>query len=149
SGQNCAFYNGGVTGSITVNGGQLALTGTTVKGNVSVQGSSGFSIGPGTTIGGNLSIQSVASGSKANQIWQTQVNGNVELLTNAIPILIGSPQNACAGNTFMGNVSVMSNTAPISVFDNIVSGTLSCSGNTSITGGRDTAKKMTGQCSAF
>src|SRR5205823_8670605 len=68
AGQNCAFYSGGVTGNIAVNGGHLALTNASVGGNVSIQGAAAFSIGPGTTISGHLAIQNVASGSTLSEV---------------------------------------------------------------------------------
>ena len=149
SGQNCAFYAGGVTGKITVNGGHLALTNATVTGGISIQGSSGFSIGPGSTIGGTLTIESVASGSAASRMCETNVNGNVLVSSNAIPILIGSPQNTCFGNTIGGSVQILSNTSAVSFFDNTVTKSVACSLNHKISGGGDTAQKLGGQCAAF
>jgi len=54
AGQNCMFVGGGVTGNVSVNGGSLAFTNANVRGSMTLQGSTGFSIGTGTTIGGNL-----------------------------------------------------------------------------------------------
>jgi hypothetical protein len=149
SGQNCAFYGGGVNGNISVNGGHLALSNSTVSGNVSVQGGSGFSFGPGTNIQKNLSIQNVGSGSTASQICQATVSGNLEISGNAIPIQIGNPQNFCFGSSFGKNVDISGNTAPVTVYENTVGKNLSCSGNTSITGGGNTAQQKGGQCAGF
>ncbi len=149
AGQNCAFYSGGVSGNISVNGGNLALTNATVTGNMSIQGGSAFSIGQGTKIGGNLAIQNVASGSTTSQICQANVAGNLEVSTNAIPINIGSFQNACFGNSVGGNLDIQSNTMAIGVYDNNVGKNLSCSSNSSIAGSGNTAGKKTGQCSGF
>ena len=149
AGQNCAFYSGGVSGNVSVNGGNLALTNATVTGNMSIQGGSAFSIGPGTTIGGNLAIQNVASGSTTSQVCQANVAGNLEVSMNAIPISIGSFQNGCFGNSVGGNVDIQSNTMAIGVYDNTVAKNLSCSSNSSIAGSGNTARKKTGQCSGF
>ena len=149
AGQNCAFFGGGISGSVSVNGGSLALTNATVTGNLSIQGPSAFSIGPGTSINGNLSIQNVGSASTTSQICQANLAGNLDISNNAIPILIGSPQAFCFGNSFGNNVDLQGNTAAISFYDNSVGKNLSCSNNSSITGGADTAQKKQGQCSLF
>jgi hypothetical protein len=149
AGQNCSFYSGGVSGNVAVNGGNLALTNATVTGNMSIQGPSAFSLGPGTTINGNLAIDKVASGSSMSRICQTNVGGNLQISTSAIPILIGSPQASCYSNSFGGNVDIEGNTAAISFYENHVAKNLSCSGNSSITGGGNTAQKKEGQCATF
>ena len=149
AGQNCAFYSGGVTGNVVVNGGHLALTNATVTGNMSIQGGSGFSIGAGTAINGNLTIQNVASGSSAGMICQAQVGGNLQVSNNAIPIDIGLPQVFCYGNSFSGNVDIQGNTAAVAFNDNAIAKNLSCSGNASISGSGNIAAKKTGQCSGF
>jgi len=149
AGQNCAFYGGGVTGSITVNGGSLALNNAAVGGSLSIQGPSAFSIGPGATIGGNLAIQSTASGSSTSRICEAAVSGNLQALNNAIPIQIGSTDPFCWGNSVGGNLLVQGNTAAIGVYNNIVGKNLSCLSNASITGGGNSAQKKDGQCSAF
>ena len=47
-------------------------------------------------------------------------------------------------------LTITSNTAPIQVYENDVEKNLSCSNNTSITGGGNLAqKKKTGQCASF
>jgi hypothetical protein len=149
SGQNCAFFGGAVNGNVSVNGGHIALSNSTVSGHMAIQGGSGFSVGPGTKIGGNLSIQNVASGSAASQICQATVSGNLEISANAIPIRIGNPQSSCFGSSFGKNVDISGNTASVTVYDNTVGKTLSCSGNTSITGAGNNAQKKGGQCAEF
>jgi len=134
---------------VAVNGGHVALSNSTVTGNMAVQGGSGFSFGPGTKIAGNLSIQNVASGSAASQICQATVSGNLNISGNAIPIQIGNPQNSCFGSSFGKNVDITGNTASVTVYDNTVGKNLSCSGNTSITGGGNSAQQKGGQCAGF
>jgi hypothetical protein len=149
AGQNCAFYFGGVTGNVSVIGGNFAATGGNITGNVSIQGATGFSIGAGTAIAGNLTIQNVASASTTNQVCGTTVTGNVNVSANAVPITIGSTDISCLGNSFGANVGITSNTAPIQVYENDVKKSLSCSSNTSIAGGGNLAQKKTGQCAGF
>ena len=149
AGQNCVFVGGGVSGNAVVSGGNLALTNANVTGSIAIQGPSAFSIGPGTTVQGNLSIHNVASGSTMSGICQAKVGGNLEVYTNAIPISIGCPQNFCYGNSVGGTLTIQGNTAPITVYENSVGKNLSCSNNTSIKGGANSAQKKTGQCAAF
>ena len=148
AGQNCAFYAGGVSGNISVNGGNLLLAGATVTGNMSIQGGAAFGIGPGTTINGSLSIVNVA-GAAASQICQSSVGGNLQVSNNSIPIAIGLPQTSCSPNSFGKNVEIQGNRAPIAFNDNTVAKSLTCSQNASISGGGNTADKKTGQCSGF
>jgi large repetitive protein len=149
AGQNCAFFGGGVNGNVAVNGGHIALSNSTVSGNMTVQGGSGFSFGPGTKIAGTLSIQNVGSGSTASQICQATVSGNLEISGNAIPIQIGNPQNSCSGSFFLKNVDISGNTGSVTFYDNTVVKNLTCSANTSITGGGNTAQQKGGQCANF
>jgi hypothetical protein len=150
AGQNCTFLgNGGITGNVTMNGGNLVLANAQVTGNMQIQGTSAFSIGPGATIGGNLNIQNVASGVSMNQICGATVSGNVAVSANATPVEIGSPDSSCPGNSFGKNFSVTNNTAATGVYNNNVVKNLSCTNNTSITGGGNSASSKQGQCAAF
>jgi hypothetical protein len=150
AGQNCMFVGGGITGNVTQNGGNLALTNATVTGNIAIQGSAAFSLGPRTTINGNLVVQNVASGSSMNQICGTHVDGNMQVSQNATPIQIGSAlPDSCPGNFVGGNLAVDYNTAAAAVFNNGVTKNLECGSNTSITGGGNTARSKQGQCAGF
>jgi hypothetical protein len=149
AGQNCAFFGGNVKGNVNVSGGQLSLTNTSVTGNMAIQGSTGFSIGAGVSISGNLTIQNTASGSTANQICGAKVGGNLLVSGNAIPVEIGSTSIACMGNSFGSNVTLDSNTGAVQVYNNAIQKSLSCSGNSTITGSGNSAGKKTGQCAAF
>jgi hypothetical protein len=148
-GQNCSFYSGGVTGNVTVNGGNLVLTKATVTGNLTIQGSSSFSIGQGTSITGNLTISQVASGSTASEICGVTIGGNLIIDSNAIPMMVGSPVDFCWSNVIGQNATIQNNTAEVTVNDNDVKKNLSCTGNAHITGSTNTAAKKLGQCSAF
>jgi hypothetical protein len=149
AGQNCSFIGGTIDGSITVVGGSLSLLNTTVTGSVAIQGTSAFSLGRGTTINKNLSIKEVASGSTLGRVCQAQIGGNLEVVSNAIPISIGAPLNGCYGNTIGGNAEVSGNTAATSVYDNLVGKNLSCMSNSSLSGGNNAAQRKSGQCAAY
>jgi hypothetical protein len=144
------FVGGGISGNVTVNGGSLALTNAKITGNVSVRGGSAFSFGNGSEVFGNLDIQNVASGSTANQICGAKLDGNVQLSMNATPIQIGSLSgSSCFGSSFGGNLTINGNTGAMTLYNNSVNKNLSCSNNTSITGGGNAAEKKIGQCSNF
>jgi hypothetical protein len=151
AGQNCSFVGGGgITGNVTVNGGNLTVTNGTITGNVQIQGAASFSFGTGTAINGNLEIQNVASGSAMNQICGTQILGNVQVSSNATPLQFGARSLvSCPGNFVGGNLAIENNTGAIAVYDNAVQKNLTCSNNTSITGAGNTASKELGQCSNF
>jgi len=69
---------------------------------------------------------------------------------DASPLQIGSTSpGSCAGNAIGGNASINVNSGAIALYDNSVTGTLSCSANKSITGGGNTAKSKLGQCKSF
>jgi hypothetical protein len=151
AGQNCSFMGGGrIAGNVKVNGGNFAIANAKVIGNVSIKGGSAFSFGEGSNVTGNIAIQNVASGSTTNQICGAKLEGNVQLSTNAIPIQIGSlSDSSCFSNFFAGNVAISGNTGAVTIYNNSVMQNLSCSNNTSITGGGNAARKKKGQCSNF
>ena len=149
AGQNCLFVNGGVDGNVSVTGGNLVLQEAKVTGNAAISGSSTFSILPGTQIQGNLNIRDIASETTTNQVCGIKLGGNAAVSSNASPIQIGSSDGSCLGNSVSGNFSIANNTAPTQVYNNTVDKNLSCSGNTSITGGGDSAGTKKGQCAAF
>ena len=169
AGQNCTFVNGGATGNVVENGGNLTLTQSQVGGNVQIMGGT-FTIGPGSTVGGNLQIQNLPTGTGPNQVCGTTVNGNLQFQTSGTALLIGSTNPAScagnnvggdlqvqnntaattvAGNTVGGNLQDNNNTAPTQVFTNMIANNLQCAGDTSITGGGNTARSKQGQCSTF
>jgi hypothetical protein len=132
-----------------VSGGNFGLSNGKVTGNVLIQGGAAFSVGKGAEVTGNLTVQNLSSGS-GNQICGAKVGGNLLVSANAVGIQIGSQDIACLGNAVGNNLTVQNNTAPIKVYDNHITKSLSCSGNTSIAGaGNVTGKKGTGQCSTF
>lgn len=150
AGQNCRFVSGGVTGDVLMTGGNFAFANGVIGGSVGIAGASTFSLGPGTTIDGSLGIGLIRPGTTTDQVCGVNVLHDFGVVGDASPLLIGSASpGTCAGNTIGGNATVDVNTAAIAVYDNSVSGTLSCLANKSVTGGGNTAKSKLGQCKAF
>ena len=168
AGQNCIFVNGGVTGNVQQNGGNLQLTQSQVGGNVQVNGGGTFTIGPGSTIGGNLQVQNLPTGPGQNQVCGTTVQGDLQFQNSGTALVIGNPascagnnvggdlqvQNNTAattvdGNTVGGNLQDNNNTAQTQVFNNAVGNNLACQQDASITGGGNTARSKQGQCATF
>lgn len=171
AGQNCIFFNGGVTGNVQQYGGNFVLFQSQVGGAVNVTGDGTFSIGTGSTINGSLQVQNLPSGSVQNQVCGTHVSGNLQVQNNGTAVLIGAnPPSGCTGNTVGGNLQVQNNfastsvvgnsiggnlmnennTAPTEVFNNTVSGNLHCQNDTTIQGGGNTVgNHRQEQCSGF
>jgi hypothetical protein len=168
AGQTCMFVGGGVTGNITQTGGNLMLSGTTIGGNVQVQGGGTFSITGFARIVGNLQIQNLRASSAQNQVCGVSVSGNLTYQNNNAPIEIGAA-TMCHGNTVGGDLQVGNNAEAVGIVGNIVTGNLQvqndtgssmvfsnnvaknlqCAGNTTITGSGNTASQKQGQCAAF
>jgi hypothetical protein len=78
AGQNCAFLNGGrITGNVTMGGGKFVQNGSSVGGNLTVDGGGTFTLAPAATVGGNLTIQNIPPGSASNSVCGTTVYGNI------------------------------------------------------------------------
>ncbi len=167
SGQTCIFVGGGITGSVTEAGGNLVLTNATVGGNVQVAGGT-FSIGPPVTIKGNLALLTTPKSAVQSVVCGAIVGGGLQAVANGTPLLIGAT-SGCPGNIISGDLLVSNNAAPVSidnntvggslldldnskptqVFFNHIKGILSCTANSAITGGGNTAAKKQGQCAGF
>jgi hypothetical protein len=157
-----------VTGNITQTGGSLILSGTTIGGNVQVQGGGTFSFGGSARIVGNLQVQNLPASSTQNQVCGAGVNGNLTYQNSDAPVQIGASV-ICPGNTVGGDLQVGNNSAVVGIVGNMVAGNmqvqnntgsttvsgnnvvknLQCSGNTTITGNGNTALQKQGQCTAF
>jgi lysophospholipase L1-like esterase len=168
AGQTCMFMGGGVTGNITQTGGNLILTGTTVGGNVQVQGGGTFTLSGFARIAGNLQIQNLPASSIQNELCGVGVSGNLTYQNSHAPVAIGAA-SMCPGNTVGGDLQVNNNTAVVGIFGNTVTGNLQvqndtastmvsdntvakdlqCGGNTTIIGGGNTAQQKQGQCAVF
>jgi uncharacterized repeat protein (TIGR03803 family) len=149
SGQSCEFTDGAVIiGNVYESGGNLTLTNATVLGNVEVQGGT-YTLGPSLTVASKLEVANVPSGTAQNTICGANVFGSLYYDGNASPAEIGSSAGSCPGNSIGGDLEVDSNSAAVQVFNNSIHDDLTCSGNSSITGGGNTAKNKIGQCSSF
>jgi hypothetical protein len=135
---------------------------------VEVIGDGTYSIGPAASIAGNLQILGPCSSSSTNQVCGSSVSRNLLLQDSGAAALIGSA-TGCAGNTVGGNLQVQNNAGPTTIDSNVVGGNLldqnnpgatqvftntithnlQCSGNSSITGGGNTAARKLGQCASF
>jgi hypothetical protein len=168
AGQSCTFQNGIIIGTVQTNGGNLVLSGTVVVSNVQINGASAFSIGS-STVNGSIQVQNLPPATSVNQICGSTVRGNLQFDNNGTAVQIGSASQAgCAGNVVGGTLEVQNNRASVSIFNviggnltdnnntgasqvfgNAVLQTLQCQGNTSITGGSNTALQKQGQCAPF
>ena len=168
AGQDCIFLRGRIAGIVNVIGGNFALNGATVGGNVTVNGGATYTLGPAARVGGNLIIQNISPGSADNSVCGTTVYGNMQLDNAGTAVQIGSTAPLfCAGNSIGGNLevvgnsgsalmfknsvggnmSVLDNAGPVDVVGNTVRGNLLCQNNSDlIMGGGNTARKKTGQC---
>ncbi len=165
-GQTCGFVSGGVTGNMTMNGGNLVLSNTSVMGNLQISGGS-FFIAPNTKIGNDLQIQNIPQSAAQNRICGSNVHGNLQLQNSGVAVTIGLTGSvSCPGNKIGGNLQVHNNTAETVIIDNNVNGNLEdhnntaltkvignivgnnlqCQNNSDIIGGPNTAKQKQGQC---
>jgi hypothetical protein len=133
AGQNCVFTSPcEIKGDVTVNGGSFDLA-CTVDGNLTISGSSAFSL-DGATVGGDLHIQSLSAGQPQGAVCDTMIKGNLVLQYNRSPVEIGaSNANACAGNTVGNDLQAHNNNAALSIDYNKVGGNLQVNNDTAAT----------------
>jgi len=149
-------------------GGSLWISNSTLGNGLEVIGDGTYSIGPAASIAGNLAILGPGSSSTTNQVCGSSVSRNLLLQYSGTAALIGST-TGCPGNTVGGNLQVLNNAGPTTidsntvggnlldqnntgatqVFTNTITHNLQCSGNSSITGGGNTASRKLGQCASF
>ena len=132
SGQNCIFEKGGATGNITETGGILALSNSTIGGNIQVSGGT-YAIGPSTTIKGNLTIQSIPTGSAQNLVCGTTVGGSLTLQSVGTAATIGTGSPACPANTISGSLTLQANKAAVVLDGNTIKGSVTDQSNTAAT----------------
>ncbi len=142
------IINGTVTGNVTQSGGGLLTSNATIGGNLQITGGGTFSM-VSTDVNGDLQIQNIPAGSAQNQICGTHVKGNLTFHNNGTGVAIGTTSASCPGDTIGNDLQVNNNLAAVQVFDDAAGGNLQCSGNSTITGGGDTAKSLQGQCASF
>jgi membrane-associated phospholipid phosphatase len=133
AGQNCVFLGPcEIKGSVTVNGGSFDLA-CFVDGNVTISGSSAFSL-DGATIGNDLHIQSLSAGQPLSTVCGTVIKGNLVVQNNGSPVEIGANNTtACPGNTVGNDLQAHNNTAALSIDDNNVGGNLQVNNNAAAT----------------
>jgi hypothetical protein len=149
AGQRCVFIGGGISGNVEVVGGTFELSNATLDGNLQVGGSSAVSLGPATSVTRNVALDDISGGATPITVCDTHIGGNLEVQGNASPVQLGSDTGLCRGNTVTRNAAVENNTGATQVFTNTIGGNLQCSGNTTITGGGNTAARKQGQCARF
>ena len=129
AGQVCAFVNGEVKGNLQVSGGNLQLVQTRIDNNVQISGGV-FSLTSGTIVAGNLQIQNLPVSSASNQVCGATIKGDLTFQNNGAAVLIGATgATACAGNAVQGNMTIQSNTAPVSAVGNTVANNLTVQSN--------------------
>jgi hypothetical protein len=133
AGQNCVLTSPcEIKGNVNVTGGSFALA-CTADGNVTISGSSAFSL-HGASIGNNLLIQSLSVGLPQGAICASMIKGNLVVQNNASPVEIGANNaNTCTGNTIRNNLQVDNNSAAMSIDYNYVSGNLQVNNDTATT----------------
>jgi len=133
AGHNCLLTSPcEIKGNVNVTGGSFVLA-CTADGNVTISGSSAFSL-HGATIGNNLQIQSLSAGLQQGAVCGSMINGNLTVENNASPVEIGANNaNACAGNTVRNNLQVGNNSAATSIDYNNVSGNLQVNNDKAMT----------------
>jgi len=157
-----------VNGNLFSYGGGLWISNSTVGNGLEVIGDGTYSIGPAASIAGNLLILGPGSSSGANQVCGSSVRQSLLLQDSGAAAQIGTA-TGCAGNTVGGNLQVLNNNGATTidsntvggnlldqnnrgatqVFTNTITHNLQCSGNSSITGGGNTAAHKLGQCASF
>lgn len=163
--ENNSFANG----TLQMSAGNLMVSNSTIGNNLQINGGGSFSIGPGVSITGNLEAQNLPAGAGTNQVCGVTVQGNLQFQNSGTAVAIGSGAG-CAGNgvggnlqvqnntaattidsnTVSGNLTDQNNTAATQVYTNIITNSLQCNGNSSISGGGNTANGgKQGQCATF
>jgi hypothetical protein len=162
--QNNSF----VAGDLRVRGGSLYISNSLVGEDLQIKGGGSFSIGPNVAVWGSLKIQNLPVSTDTNTVCATFVWGNLVFQNSGSGIQIGST-SGCPGNIVFGNLAVQNNagssvvdgnavggnlndqnnTGASQVFTNAINNNLQCSGNSSITGGGNTAHRKLGQCATF
>ena len=150
AGQTCNFAGGGVNGNVVLLGGTFGLSNANVSGTIGVAGNATFAIGPGVTIGGGVAIALLYPPSSQSEICGASINGGLTLSLNSSPLMLGSGGASCPGNTINGAVQILENAGAVTVTGNRITGSLTCAGNSAISGGGNTVSgRKLGQCASF
>jgi hypothetical protein len=169
AGATCVLLNTTVTKNVAVEpGASITIVGTTIQGSLASSGAHDVRIGDcgefgcpnprRTVINGNVAIQGttgVPFFPTKNVICDATFAGaNVVIQGNSAPFTIGTDPECNFGtvNQIAGSLVVVGNTAPMTLRNNAVGGTLQCAGNSPapVNGGGNTAAGgKLGQCAGF
>jgi hypothetical protein len=142
-----------INGNLTVPQGDWCdLVDVAVNGNLQLHQASGVRI-VSSTISGNLESDNAAAAadprsSGANVVCRSTIGGNVEIHNSAA----SSPWNlgSCGGNSIGGNLDFHNNAATGNVISgNMIKGNLDCHSNGGVTGSKNTAAELMGQCATL
>lgn len=153
SGQSCTFVNATIAGDIFLDGGQFVISDSRIKGNLQIVDNSRFKIGPNMTIDQDVQISSLERSNMPvnippNQICDTSIYGDlIAVDLSHVGLQIGSDSTNCPGNYIYENFSMQRNRVPIKLYKNKILKTMTCEGNTSITGAFNNAVRKEFQCS--
>jgi hypothetical protein len=143
------LFRGTIRGNLDAGGGPTAVfaEGLDVRGNLAAVGVDYFDLYD-SEVRGNFSVRNTQSGSI---FCGNTLAGNPEFFGNMTLLTIGSPDQACDGNTVSGNVIVRDNQAEAEISDNDIAGNLQCSGNVPppTGGGNRVQGNSEGQCQGF
>jgi hypothetical protein len=143
------LFGGSIRGNLDARGGPTAVFAEALdaRGNLAAVGVDYFDLYD-SEVRGNFSVRNTQSGSI---FCGNTLAGNPEFIGNMTLLTIGSPAQACDGNTVSGNVIVRDNQAEAEISDNDIAGNLQCSGNVPApTGGGNRVQGNTeGQCRGF
>jgi hypothetical protein len=143
------LFGGSINGNLDARGPDTAVFAEAldVGGNLTAQGTDYFDLYD-SVVSGNFYVRNTQSGSI---FCGNTLSGNPEFTGNMTLLTIGSPDQACDGNTVSGNIIVRNNQAEAEISDNDVNGNLQCSGNTPppVGGGNRVNGNAEGQCRGF
>jgi hypothetical protein len=143
------LFGGSVSGNVKIEGAETSVIGDTLEvgGTLETTGAQYFDLYD-SVVNGNFYVRDTAEGSI---FCGNDLNGNSEFLGNMGLLTIGSPDQACDGNTVNGNVKVENNEADSEISDNDINGNLSCYDNEPppAGGGNRVEGNKEGQCRAL
>jgi hypothetical protein len=138
-----------VNGDVQVVGGRTAVFGERLEVGGSLYGTRAeFFDLYDSTVRGNFAVRDTREGSI---FCGNTLNGNPEFTSNGGLLTIGTPDEACGGNTVNGNVLVIGNRADTEISDNDIAGNLACFENNPppVGGGNRVGGDKQGQCEAL
>jgi len=146
--QSCTLNNATVTGSIRVEGGTLAIMGTSISEDVTVEGGT-VNVSAYSAVNGSFHLKRTPALS-VSSICNSTLYGSLTLEDNEGSIAIGGKAgSACTGNVVGRELQIIGDRGAITVENNVVTDELECYWNRSISGSGNTADEKRGECRAF